>query len=80
MFNKYPKSMRAKQLNNTENVNYIEHGNSDIYIFYTDEKLKGNNYDNKTIDSFDFKLNTVNNYCPNCKEKALGFKIKAFTD
>jgi len=63
-----------------ENVNYLKHKNSDKYLFYTDEVLKGNNYDNNTIDNFDIKLNTVNNYCPACKEKALEFRIMMFTD
>lgn len=63
-----------------ENINYFEYNNSDKYLFYTDEVLKGNNYDNNTINNFDLKLNTVNNYCPNCKEKALGFQITMFVD
>ncbi|MBL0013477.1 MAG: hypothetical protein IPP30_06845 [Flavobacterium sp.] len=61
-----------------ENINYLEHKNSDKYLFYTDDVLKGNNYDNNTINNFDLKLNTVNNYCPNCKEKALAFAPRLF--
>lgn len=38
------------------------------------------NYDNNTINNFDLKLNTVNNYCPNCKEKALILRITMFVD
>jgi hypothetical protein len=63
-----------------ENINYLEHKNSDKYLFYSDDILKGNNYDNNTINNFDLKLNTVNNYCPNCKEKALTFQITMFVD
>lgn len=64
-----------------ENINYLEHKNSaDKYLFYTDDALKGNNYDNNTINNFNLKLNTVNNYCPNCKEKALAFQITMFVD
>ena len=63
-----------------ENVNYFEFKNTDKYLLYSDEVLKGNNYDNYTINNFDLKLNTVNNYCPECKEKALAFSIIAFTD
>ena len=61
-----------------ESINYVEHKSSDKYLFYTDNVLKGNNYDNNTIDNFDLKLNTINNYCPNCKGKALDFRITMF--
>lgn len=63
-----------------ENINYFEHKNSNRYLFYTDDILKGNNYDHNTINNFDLKLNSVNNYCPNCKEKALAFQITMFVD
>jgi hypothetical protein len=63
-----------------ENINYFEYKDSDSYLFYTDDVLKGNNYDNNTIDSFDLELNTVNNYCPSCKAKALAFRITMFVD
>ena len=63
-----------------ENVNYFEFKNTDKYLLYSDEVLKGNNYDNNTIDNFDIKLNTINNYCPACKEKALDFRITMFVD
>ena len=63
-----------------ENVNYLEHKNSDKYLFYTDDVLKGDTNDNSTINNFDLKLNTVNNFCPNCKEKALDFRITMFVD
>lgn len=63
-----------------ENINYLEHQNSDKYLFYTDDILKGDNNDNNTINSFGLKLNMVNNYCPNCKSNALAFKIIMFTD
>lgn len=63
-----------------ENINYFEYRNSDKYLFYTDDVLKGNNYDGNTIDNFNLKLNTINNYCPNCKEKAMTFQITMFFD
>jgi hypothetical protein len=63
-----------------ENINHYDHKDSGKYLFYSDEVLKGNNYDNNTINNFKLKLNTVNNYCPECKEKALEFKIVMFTD
>jgi len=63
-----------------KNINYFEHKNSGKYLFYSDDELKRNNYDNSTINNFDLKLNTVNNYCPNCKEKALAFQIIMFVD
>ena len=63
-----------------ENVNYYEHKNSEKYLFYSDDDLKGNNYDINTIDNFDLKLNTINNFCPNCKEKTLDFRTTMFVD
>ena len=54
--------------------------NSEKYLFYTDEVLKGDNLDYNTINNFDLKLNMVNNYCPNCTEKALDFRITMFVD
>ncbi|RRJ92467.1 hypothetical protein [Flavobacterium macacae] len=63
-----------------ENINYLEHKNTNKYLFYSDDILKGNNYDNNIINNFDLKLNTVNNYCPNCKEKAFAFHITMFVD
>lgn len=63
-----------------ENINYFEHKNSNNYLIYTDDILKGNNYDNNTINNFDLKLNTVNNYCPHCKDKSLIFHVTMYTD
>ena len=63
-----------------ENINYLEHKDSDKYLFYSDAILKGDNLNNSTINNFDLKLNTVNNYCPGCKEKALDFRVTMFTD
>ena len=63
-----------------ENINYLEHKKLNKYLFYTDDVLKGNNYDNNTINNFNLSLNTVNNYCPICKEKALAFRTTMFTD
>lgn len=63
-----------------ENVNYYEHQESKKYLFYFNEELKGNNVDERTIDNFNFKLNPVNNYCPNCKSKALSFQVTMYFD
>lgn len=63
-----------------ENINYFEHQHSIKYLFYTDDELKGENLDNKTINNFDLYLNEENNYCPQCKEKALAFRVIAYTD
>lgn len=63
-----------------ENINYLEHKDSDKYLFYSDDVLKGDNLNNNTIDNFDLKLNTVNNYCPTCKGKSLDFRVTMFTD
>ncbi len=69
-----------KQTLEFENINYLKHKNLDKYLLYTDDVLKGNNYDNNTINNFDLKLNTVNNNCPSCKEKSLHFSITMFVD
>lgn len=63
-----------------ENVNYFKHESSDKYLFYTDDVLKGDNENKQTINDFNLKLNSINNYCPKCKEKALTFEITMFTD
>ena len=63
-----------------ENINYLANKNSEKYLFYTDDVLKGDNLDYNTINNFDLKLNMVNNYCPNCKEKALDFRVTMFVD
>ena len=75
-----PVSAISKETLEFENINYFEYKNSDKYLFYTDDALKGNNYDNNTINNCDLKLNTVNNYCPNYKEKSLAFQITMFVD
>ena len=69
-----------KQTLEFENINYLEHKDSGIYLFYTDADLKGDNDNNYTIDNFDLKLNTLNNYCPNCKQKELDFMVTMFID
>ena len=63
-----------------ENVNYLELKNSDKYLYYTDAILKGNNLGYNTINDFNLELNTVNNYCPNCKEMALDFRTTIYFD
>jgi hypothetical protein len=63
-----------------ENLNYLEYKNLDKYIFYTDDILKDNNYDNSTINKFYIKLLTVANRYPSCKEIALDFRITMFVE
>lgn len=63
-----------------ENINYKIEKNNTKYKFYTQEELKGNNEENSTIISFNLELNTLNNYCPFCKNYAFDFKIKSLTD
>ena len=36
-----------------ENINYLEYKDSNNYLFYTDEVLKGNNYDNNTFNNYE---------------------------
>lgn len=63
-----------------ENVNYFKHKSSDKYLFYTDDVLKGDNENKQTFNDFNLKLNSINNYCPKCKEKALDFEVTIYTD
>ena len=57
-----------------ENVNYLEHKDSEKYLFYSDDVLKGDNGDLKKIINFNLELNLINNYCPKCREKAWMFQ------
>lgn len=63
-----------------ENVNYKIEMNNPKYKFYTGTELKGNNEEKNTLGNFNLKLNTINNYCPNCKNFAFDFSIKFYTD
>ncbi len=66
------------ETNEFENVNHVEFENNPKYIFYSDKKLKGDNEGNNTMDNFDLKLNTLNNYCPKCKNFSLDFRITIY--
>lgn len=63
-----------------ENINYINNKNNLKYKFYSDKELKGDNEGNNTLGNFNLELNIVNNYCPNCKNFTLDFRIKSFSD
>lgn len=63
-----------------ENVNYKSEKNNSNYKFYSNKELKGDNKNCNTLDNFDLKLNTKNNYCPKCKKYSLDFNIIAYTD
>jgi hypothetical protein len=63
-----------------ENVNHYEHKDSGKYLFYSDDELKGDNYNDKTFNNFNLYFNEEGNYCPNCKNKNLGFRITMFVD
>lgn len=63
-----------------ENVNYYEHQHTDKYLFYSDNELKGENLNNKTIDNFDLHFNEEGNYCPSCKTNKLAFRITMYLD
>ena len=66
------------EIEDFENVNYIENKSNPKYKFYSDKELKGNNGENNTLNNFDLKLNTINNYCPKCKNFTFDFRIKLF--
>ena len=55
------------------NINYIENKNNPLYIFYSDDSLKGENENKGKFVCFDLKLNVVNNYCPKCENFSLDF-------
>ncbi len=61
-----------------ENVNYILNKNNPVYLFYSDNHLKGDNGDKATHRNFDLELNQVNNFCPNCSQFAFDFAIRIF--
>lgn len=63
-----------------EQINYYEHRNSNNYLFYSDETLKGENRNNRTIDNFNLHFNEEGNYCPSCKNKTLAFRTIMFVD
>ena len=69
-----------KQTLEFENINHHEHKNSGKYIFYSDDELKGINNNNKTFHVFNLYFNEEGNYCPNCKNKTLAFRIIIYTD
>ena len=63
-----------------ENVNYFEYNKNINYIFYSDKVLKTKDLNCKTLNNFDLKLNTEQNYCPNCNKYSLSFKVIRFYD
>ncbi len=63
-----------------ENVNYIDNKNNPKYRFYSENELKGDNQGNNTLENFNLNLNTVNNYCPKCKNFSFDFRVKYYTD
>lgn len=63
-----------------EKVNFYEHEKSGKYMFYSNEVLKGDNYDNKTFTNFKLIFNEEGNYCPKCKEKKLAFRVAMYLD
>lgn len=63
-----------------ENINHYEHKNSDKYLFYSDDELKGINTNNKTFSNFNLYFNEEGNYCPSCKNKTLAFRVIIYVD
>jgi rubredoxin len=63
-----------------ENVNHYEHKDSGKYLFYSDDDLKGDNYNDKRFSNFDLSFNEEGNYCPSCKAKKLAFRITMYID
>jgi hypothetical protein len=63
-----------------ENINHYDHKDSGKYLFYSDDELKGDNYNDKTFNNFNLYFNEEGNYCSNCKNKNLAFSIAMFVD
>lgn len=63
-----------------ENVNYFDHQDSDLYVFYYAFGLKGRNDKQKTIGNFDQILNEDDNLCPKCKEMTWSFRVIRYFD
>ncbi len=63
-----------------EAVNYHQHAGNENYTFYSDDRLKGNNFSNPTIDDYDLSLNMANNFCPECQTFNLVFWSTILTD
>ena len=42
--------------------------------------FKGDNEENNKLVNFNLELNTINNFCPKCKNFTFDFTIKFFTD
>lgn len=56
-----------------ESVNYLIEKNNPNYIFYSDDKLKGDNANGYTIRNFDLLINEQDNFCPKCKNFSFDF-------
>ena len=63
-----------------ENVNYYDFRDSRKYLFYSDEELKGNNFNDKTFKNFKLTFNEEGNFCPKCQQKTLAFRVRVFVD
>ena len=63
-----------------ENVNHYKHKDSGQYLFYSDDDLKGDNYNDKRFSNFDLYFNEEGNYCTSCKNKKLAFRITMYLD
>ena len=63
-----------------ENVNYFDHQDSDLYLFYFAFGLKGRNEKQKTISHFNQTLNEDDNLCPKCKEMSWSFRVIRYFD
>jgi hypothetical protein len=61
-----------------DNVNYYDFKDSNDYYFYFNEELQGENITLNTFGVFDLKLNQNDNYCPNCKNFTLDFRLGFF--
>ncbi|MBP2281723.1 rubredoxin [Flavobacterium sp. CG_23.5] len=63
-----------------ENINHFDHKDSGKYLFYSNDELKGDNYNDKRFNNFDLYFNEEGNYCPSCKAKKLAFRITMYLD
>lgn len=62
-------------------VNYNEENlASKKYKFYTSRRLKSFFRGGSTLDIYDLKLNSRNNFCPNCRKFTFDFELDCLFD
>lgn len=63
-----------------ETINHYDNPNPDFYLYYHKDELKTNKENQDKIEFNSLYLNWDNNFCPECQEFSLHFRIKLLTD